>query len=353
MSEGRRLRELRLARGWRLRDVAEVLGVTEATISRVERGLQGPSPALLEAWHRVLTSERRTHPSPKSQRRRPRGIVPLLADLYLADVKAGLESIDAGWQEPKELGLTVQDLETLGIEVEMDARGRVRVNPTLPMESLRLAGQILRYRATLEVEEQALIRAVDEYLPPLWRAMSVDETRGAVLLAGLSSMVRAAVPLLDAQWVLLSDEPDCLIEGAGGVGGLILESVGISVPQLCTEILEQAGLSELGVSVGDGPSVLRAVKLAQSLGTVDMARRLGKDAVTAVGAAWATARRLDTRNVAVVTESGFRRLSEIFWEIVGLSRPEVQAAWRQIAEIEPTIEEEAIGLLLWHWPEVL
>jgi len=41
-----RLRKLRKARGWTLRDVARVLGVTEATISRCERGLQEPSDEL-------------------------------------------------------------------------------------------------------------------------------------------------------------------------------------------------------------------------------------------------------------------------------------------------------------------
>jgi len=43
----------RLARGWRLHDVAEETGVSESLISRVERGLVAPAPDLREKLERA------------------------------------------------------------------------------------------------------------------------------------------------------------------------------------------------------------------------------------------------------------------------------------------------------------
>lgn len=63
------LARLRRARGRTLRDIAKALGVTEATISRCERGLQQPSSQLLAAWTKLLTGKRpAVERTPRSRR---------------------------------------------------------------------------------------------------------------------------------------------------------------------------------------------------------------------------------------------------------------------------------------------
>jgi len=353
MEDIEQLRELRLRWGWRLKDVADALGVTEATVSRIERGLQEPSPALLEAWHRLLTGDRRTFTSPRRPRRRPRGVMSTLADLFLADVQAGLSKDEAGWRELREFGLAVEDIEDLGPEIRVDPLERIRINPSLPLEPLLLAQKILNYRETLESEQQSLAIAIEQYLPPIWGALSEEQTRGAILMTGLAEMVRAAAPLLDAHRSLLSDEPSYLFEGAAGPALLMLGTVGIEVSYPCLDILDRAHLTELGKGTGDGSAVSRAKDIALKLGVGKVAELLGEMVITAVGAAWATQLQLESKGIAVVTEVGFRRLSEAFWTGVQLPRSEIEAKWRQLAQLDPETDEEAASLLFWHWPEVL
>ncbi|HHT9117028.1 MAG TPA: helix-turn-helix domain-containing protein, partial [Candidatus Hypogeohydataceae bacterium YC38] len=96
---------MRLKRGWRLADVAKALGVTPATISRVE------------VWEQLLAGKQWPSVTRKPERR-PRGVLSRLAERFLADVKAGHKEREAGWRELKEIGLTASEVEALvpGIE---------------------------------------------------------------------------------------------------------------------------------------------------------------------------------------------------------------------------------------------
>lgn len=352
MPVGEELRKRRLERGWRLQDVAVALGVTSATVSRVERGLQEPSPELLEAWQQLLTGQRWLPLTPKSPRRRPHGILSLLAELFLADVKAGLDETEAGWRELAEVGLAAWDVKTLGPEVERDHLGRVRIDPKISMEPVVQAQKILRYRATVEAEQKALLPSLEERLPALWQALGQEDTCGAVLVSGLATMVRAGAPFLDAYPTLLGGDAGHLISGAVGSAHVILEGVGIMAPSPSRGLLEAVGLNDLIEPVEEGAIVLQARDLAQYLGLPTMAGLLGKTGVTAVGAAWAVVRRLESGKGVILTEVGRQRVAEAFWEGIQLSRPEVEAAWRRLVEFDPQTYEEQVGVLLWSWPEV-
>lgn len=358
MKHAEELRKLRQSRRWRLQDLARALGVTAATVSRVERGLQEPSPALLERWKQLLIGERWLPAAEIGPRRRPRGVLPALAEQFLTDVTAGLNEVDAGWRDPAQVGMTASDVKALGPEVETDTLGRVRISPKSSLEQVAHAQEILRYRATVEVELQTLLPLLEEHLPPLWQLLQAEESCGAVLLSGLTRMVRTAAPLLDARPSLLAGDAGQLICGAVGPASLILESVGIVAPTRPRDVLETAGLTDLIESSEDGQVAAQATILAHNLGIASIARLLGKTAIIGLGAAWAVVRRLDSRNVAILTEVGRQRVAEAFWEGIHLSRgeierAEVEAAWRRLNEFDPETEQEQLGILLWSWPEVL
>ena len=352
MKTGEKLRSLRLKRRWRLKDLADALGVTTATISRVERGLQEPSPALLEVWQQLLSGERWRPVRLRRPRRRPRGALSSLAELFLADVKAGLDGSRAGWRDPVEIGLTTVEAESLGSDVERDGQGRVRAARNIFLESMVQAQNILNYRSTLEAEEQVLVPIIEEYLPPLWRALDREGSKGAVLVSGLAEMIRTAAPVLDAYRSLIGDDLGCLIPGATGPAHLILESVGIIAPSPVSAVLEATGLSDLTEPREEGEDVLKARTLVQQLGIPTGAGRLGRTGVIAVGAAWGVVRCLESRKVAILTEVGQRRVAETFWQGIRLSREEVDAAWRRLVEVDGQTDKERIGSLLWSWPEV-
>lgn len=347
-----KLRSLRLKRRWKLKDLADALGVTTATISRVERGLQEPSPGLLEVWQKLLSGERWIPGSVRRSRRRPRGALSSLAELFLTDVKAGLDGSRAGWRDSLEIGLTAVDVEALGSDVERDGQGRVRATRNIRLAPMVQAQNILKYRATVEAEEQVLVPVIEEYLPPLWRALDKEETKGAVLVAGLAEMIRRTAPVLDAYRSLISDDLGCLIPGAIGPAHLILESVSIIAPDRISPVLEAAGLSDLTEPHEEGEDVLKARTLAQQLGIPTGANLLEKTGVIAVGTAWAVVRRLENRKAAILTEVGHRRVAETFWQGIRLSREEVDVAWRRLVEVDDQTDKERIGTLLWSWPEV-
>jgi transcriptional regulator with XRE-family HTH domain len=55
MSEfGNRLKELRVAKNWNQEDLAQAMGLTQASISQFEKGLRIPTPANINKFAEVL-----------------------------------------------------------------------------------------------------------------------------------------------------------------------------------------------------------------------------------------------------------------------------------------------------------
>src|SRR5207244_11278698 len=125
-----------------------------------------------------------------SMRRRPRGALMLLADIYLADVKAGLTE-DAGWRELEEVGLTPSDFESLGSDIEPDKEhGRVRISKHALLDQVKQANQIIDHRKTITIEQDTLLPAIEGQLPRLWNALKEERIKGSVLLMRFCSMLR-------------------------------------------------------------------------------------------------------------------------------------------------------------------
>lgn len=351
MELGEKLRFLRLKRHWRLKDLADALGVTTATISRVERGLQEPSQALLKVWQQLLEGKRWLPVTGTRPRRRPRGVLSSLAELFLADVKAGLDESRAGWRYPTEVNLMTVEVEALGTEVERDTQGRIRIARNNPIEAMTQARNILRYRGVIEREQQILVPTIEQLLPLLWKALDDQGSKGAVLISGLAEMVRTTAPLLDAYRSLIGEDIGCLIPGAVGPARLILESVGVNAASPTYTVLEVAGLKDIAELDEEGENVLKARTLAQHLGIPNSAKRLGKHSVLAVGASWAVVRYLNTRKALILTDLGRQQVAEAFWKGIRLRREEIEDRWRRLVEVQS--DEEQIGALLWSWPEVL
>lgn len=330
------------------------LGVTSATVSRVERGLQEPSPQLLEAWQQLLTGQRWLPLTPKSPRRRPRGALNLLAELFLADVKAGLDEAAAGWREPVEVGLTEADVVELYRDLERDSLGRVRIAATASLEPLEQAKRILEYKATVKVEENSLLPIMEARVPLLWKALKDEKALGAILLSGLAKMVRTTTLLiLDVCLELISDDPSYLLLAPAGPALVALDSVGIAVPAVPSDILTEMALKELIERPESGDGVLRARRLAHDLEVPTLAKRLGKSGVMAVGAAWAYLRLLDSSKGVVLTEVGQQHVADAFWEGTGFPRHQIVESWNRFIEIDANNDRMRVGSLLWAWPEVL
>lgn len=357
MHVGEELRKRRIERRWRLDDVAQALGVTSATISRVERGLQEPSSVLLNTWRRLLAGELvgRT----EGIQRRPRGALSSLAELFLADVKAGLNETAAGWREPIEVGLINVDLKALSSEVELDDSGRIRIASTSSLEPVKQARNILAYKATVNAEEQSLFPLIDKFFPLLWDALKSEKTAGAVLLAGLTMMVKTTTPLiLDACLSLAGEDANCLLTDNVGLSHIILESLNIAAPKHQSEwfeTLKSVNLEELirGLRNEGEPGSFQAhQKLAHFLCLPSLTCRLGEKAVVALGAAWAAIKLLESKGGAILTDVGRQHLAKAFWEGIQIPREEVEAAWYRLIEINIENEGERLGVLLWSWPEV-
>jgi transcriptional regulator with XRE-family HTH domain len=353
MNMGEELRKARIEKGWKLKDIAAALGTTSATVSRVERGLQEPSPTLLAAWQQLLVGKpwiSKTAGRP----RHPRGALSELARLFLADVKAGLDEAIAGWREPMEVGLAGIELETLSSEVELDGLGRVRIVSESSLESVKQAKKILEYRKAVEDEERSLTPFIKERLPILCQALRNEKTKGVVLLAGLAKMIRTTAPfVLDACRSILDKDAKCFLSNAVQPARVILECVNIRVPDILGDVLKEVGLEELINACEEGQEAQQARELAHHLSLPALAVRLGKHGVTALGAAWAAMSLLENTGAAIVTEVGDHHLAKAFWEGIGLSRVEVEVAWHCLTEIDEESDGERTGVLLWAWPEVL
>lgn len=351
-NSGAYLRKLRIEKGWTLTDVARSLGVTAATVSRVERGLQAPPEALLQAWKRLLEGKPLVARLPR--RRRPRGAVNVLAELFLADVKAGLNWTSAGWREPTDVGLAPEDLEAMSEEIERDSLGRVRVSPSASLEPVEEATRILKHRQTVEAEAKILDPVLQDRIPLLWRALQEEAPRGAVVLSGLTRMVRTTAPLiLDSCAALVSSNPASLLSGPAGAALLVANAVGIVIPDSPSDVLTIARLRELIEPDESGDVVREARKVADELRLASVAQRLGKDAIIALGTAWAYSSLINACNAAVLTEAGQQHIAEAFWQGTGFSRNDIVTAWSNLTNTETDDERERVGALLWAWPEVL
>ncbi len=351
------LKALRLERGWRLRDVANPLGVTTATLSRWERGLQVPSHGMLGAWERLVTRQTSAGTVERRARRRPRGAVPRLAELFLADVKAGLNGWQAGWRELSELGLVREDVPSLERDIEMDVQGRVRIRFESRLEAVEEGKAILGYRKTLRDEERRLLPAFDELIRPLLEALQAPRNRGVILLSGLTEMVSASALQVQSSRNLLDGDAGALVEAPVGAAMHILEALEIRFPSDVSAVsaaLRRLHFEDLTPPGRASTVIAEARAIAEELGLGRTAKRLGPDPVKAVGAAWAVSRRLACAGIGIMTDEGARQLSDVFWDWLGTSRVAVDAAWRRvmIEEFEPQTEKEQLQMLLWSWPEV-
>ncbi len=348
------LKALRLKRGWKLRDVAIPLGVTEATLSRWERGLQIAPHAMLASWEGLLTG-RRISSAEASRKRKPRGVIPRLAELFLADVQGGKNGWQAGWREISELNLTTKDLDTLEGEVERDAQGRIRIRHDSRLVLVQQAQNILGYRNTLNSEEGQLLPAVDKIVRPLLRDIRQNLFGGAVLLAGLTKMIEAGIPQVEAARNLLMHDPKALVEAPSQASALILETLGISFPSDVQSALASFGFEDLSADEPGKESIEGARAAASELGLDVVAKLLGPIVVTSVAAAWAVNGQLTTAGIAVTTDEGARFLGGVFWDEIRIRRAVVDETWRRVMidEFEPQAEQEQLGLLLWSWPEVI
>lgn len=357
MNIGQELRKSRIEKGWHLRDIAVALGVTSATVSRIERGLQEPSPALLAGWQHLLAGKQWIPGENRGAQRRPRGVLSRLAKLFLADTITGLDESHAGWREPIEVGLPGMSIEALGSEVDFDRLGRIRIAPTSSLEPVRQAKRILEYRKAVEDDEQSLTPFVEKHLPILWQSLEKEETNGALLLAGLANMVRVTIPfVLDACRTVLGKDASCFLSNPAQPARVILESVSLIAPVSPSVVLRRAGLEELISACEERQEIQEAHELAHHLRLPALAHRLGKSGVTALGAAWAAISLLESARGALVTEVGSHHLAAAFWEglreALQLSRTEVEDAWHRLNEIDEEKDGERVGALLWSWPEV-
>lgn len=341
-----------MQRGWKLRDVAIPLGVTEATLSRWERGLQTVPHSSQSAWTRLLTGQPATEPPSAAPRRRPKGILARLAELFLADVKAGLNGWQAGWRELSDLNLTAQDLAGLEAETERDSNGRLRIRFDSRLESVQQAQNILGYRNTLQAEQRKLIPAIDQLVSPLLEQVAHGLFAGAVLLAGLADMIAASASSLEGARTLLDGDPTSLVDAPTGAAISILDAVGVSFD---VDALPTLGLQDLVFRDNRPDLIAGARATAAEIGMDRTAKKLGVIAVKAVGAAWAMNRRLTLAGIAVRTDEGSRYLGDVFWKGMAIRRDEVNLTWLRVMseEFEPQGEKEQLGMLLWSWPEVL
>jgi transcriptional regulator with XRE-family HTH domain len=351
-TDGKRLRDLRIQRSWTLNDIARALGVAIATVSRVERGLQEPSTALLDAWEGILKGKRQVTRPP--HRRRPRGALNLMAELFLSDVKAGLDWSSAGWREPEEIGLTEEDIGMMGEEIQRDGFGRVRVSSSASLERVEEAKNILKYRRTVDEEGNILTPTLENRIPSLWLALKDETVRGAVVFSGLTKMIRYTAPLvLDSLSQNISANPASLLSGPTGVATLVLEVVGVPIPDRPADVLNKAGFGELVEPSEDDAEVQAAQKVASELQLSKMAECIGKEVVIILGISWAFSCIINARKASVLTEIGQQHVAEAFWQGCTFQRNDVVKAWGRLTDSESDDELERIGGLLWAWPEVL
>ena len=348
------LRTLRLKRGWTLADVAVAVGVTPATLSRWERGLQTPPEHAKRLWEKALTG---TSPPPvrETRRRRPRGVLPRLAELFLADVKAGENGWNAGWRELREVGLTCDDLAALESDIEVDGTGRVRIHFRSRLEAVQEAQNILGYKRTVAEEERRLIPALSKYLPRLTSALDSEHMRSALLFAGFTEMIHASAAIVETSRSFFDNDPQCLVNAPSGGAKCLLGGVGITIESDVVRILRGLGFANRIPGTEAHDQMVGAEAVAGKLGLDVIARRLEIDVVTALGAAWAISRWLTDDQVGITTDTGVRRFSAAFWDGVGLTRNEVDVVWRNvmIEEFQPESETQQLGLLMWSWPEFL
>jgi hypothetical protein len=299
-------------------------------------------------------------PSPPSQPGRsaklsPRHLLPRLADLLLADVKAGVKQRDAGWRDLGEVGLTPDEVVSLAPHVELRGLSRVRISMRSKLQAVQDARHILDYQETLKVEESRLARALEEYLGAFFGSILSDDESGPILLAGLTEMIRASAPLLEGTRHMLDRDPVVLSEAPSGAAAVILEAVRISVGPDVPSVLRRIGFKTPAPGSEPHQAISDAATLARELVVDGVAARLGACVVTAVGAAWAVQCRLAQEGVALTTEAGAQRLAKEFWQRLKLPRSDIDATWRRVMT-EPSqgdAEKLQLGLVLWSWPEAL
>ncbi|MEX2218832.1 MAG: helix-turn-helix transcriptional regulator [Phycisphaerales bacterium] len=348
------LREARRQRGWRLEDVALALGTTVATLSRWERGLQAPSAAALDAWNRIFSPKPDRPLQPRAPRRRPRGVLAQLADLFLTDVRAGRNGWDAGWCEPASLGLQPDDVTAFGEEIEADDVGRVRISFNSRFQAVEEGKDVLGYRRTVDAERRLLMPAIERIIRPTARLARTSEGEPTIVGEGITFMIRTGAPVVETARSLLESDPRTLFEFPGGAVNVILQAVGIA-PIVHPASPPVAASSCAGPHTGIAPLVDGAESVAKEIGLDLTAQRLGREVVVALGSAWSITSRLESAGVAVVTDQGLAQLSRAFWEEIGLQRSQIDSAWRRalVDEQDTADEKLQLGNLLWSWPEAL
>jgi transcriptional regulator with XRE-family HTH domain len=348
------LRNARRERGWRLEDVAAAIGVTGATLSRWERGLQKPPDAALNAWVRVVTRQRFAAVRARRPRRRPRGILPRLGELFLADVTSGARASQAGWREPRELGLTTDDVLSFGDEIERDALGRIRIKFNSPLESVRRGREFLYYRQTTDHEQRRLEAALTDLVFPL-----LDQANAAVaaiMAIGVAEMIRLTAGSLESARARLNHDPVRLLEMPRAGAEVVLAALGLSTPQDISGPVAEMGLTgALSNATQDLRALEEARALAREVCTDQIARELGREIVHALGAAWTVTAVLDRKGILVSTSEGTNRLARAFWERMTVPRHTILDRWHSVmlAADESATDEKQLGLLLWTWPEEL
>lgn len=348
------LREARRQRGWRLEDVAHALGVTVATLSRWERGLQTPGSAALEAWNRIFAFKADRRLQARTPRRRPRGVLAQLADFFLTDVRAGRNGWDAGWREPASLGLQPEDVTAFGDDVETDDFGRVRISFNSRFQAVEEGKDVLGYRRTVDVERRLLMPAVEQIIRPTARMARSPEGEPGIVGEGITFMIRTGAPVVETARSLLDSDPRTLFDLPGGAVNVILQAVGIA-PITRPASPPVTASSCAGPHTGAAPVVDDAENIAKEIGLDLTAQRLGREVVVALGSAWSITSRLESAGVAVVTDQGLAQLSRAFWEEIGLQRSQIDSVWRRalVDEQDTADEKLQLGHLLWSWPEAL
>ncbi|MGI0014739.1 MAG: helix-turn-helix domain-containing protein [Nitrososphaera sp.] len=356
MSLGKKLREDRVKKGWTLKDIADALGVTIATVSRVERDLQEPSSILLQAWERILYGNVSSPHKANLRDRLPRAILKNLAGFFLSDVRAGMDANKAGWREPTDLGFSGNEpILRFSTDLEIDESDKVRVNPQLSMTLLREASSLLEYRKTLSVEEESL-KSVQPRLENFWNAIHNSESSGAITVAGLSFMIRASAHHLQGTFGDLNDNSFLYLLSAPTEAAIcVVESTGIKIQSNLQDSLESRNLTELVELVHDREWKEQARKVAaESL--VPLAKRIsdctsGMGAI-AMGSAWAYMHYIQRLDTLMLTEAGLGYAASLFWQGTGFSRSLIQEGWKQFLDQELD-EHQRVASLVFGWPEVV
>jgi transcriptional regulator with XRE-family HTH domain len=357
MNKLARLKELRLKKSWRLCDVAGVLGVTEATLSRWERGLQEPPRDILTAWEQIVTGQKLIQVEARRPRLNRRVILGRLADFFLADVIAGKGGRDAGWRHMAEVGVGLEDVPSFKGDIEVRGRDTIRISYNSRLPSVEQAKNVLGYWRAVSVEERQLVDAGQRYISPLFDGLRDERTSGSIVLAGLAEMICANGPFVETSRNMLDNDPTTLAGNPMGAASCIMGVVHIAVSDnVRKEALHRLYFKSPRETLDGTSESADSSLIARELGVYQTAQELGRDAIIALGVAWSFVRMLEDQRIGVCTDVGRRHLGEIFWgnlKDFGISRVDIAAVWQRVMvdEMDCQNEKQQIGHLLWAWPE--